>query len=59
VGGKYGDDWHAAHFFDPRMVVHDSVMPRMDWFFGKEPVEGRRVLSEEGKAVTAFVQNLG
>ncbi len=59
VGGKYGDDWHAAHFFDPRMVVPDSVMPRMDWFFRKEPVDGRRVLSEEGKAVTAFVQNLG
>ena len=59
VGGKYGDDWHAAHFFDPRMVVPDSVMPRMDWFFADKPVEGKRVLSEEGKAVTAFVQNLG
>ena len=59
VGGKYGDDWHAAHFFDPRMVVPDSVMPEFPWFFRKEPVDGRRVLSEEGKAVTAYVQNLG
>lgn len=59
VGGKYGDDWHAAHFFDPRKVVPDSVMPELPWLFGKEPVDGKRVLSEDGKAVTAFVQNLG
>ena len=59
VGGKYGDDWHAAHFFDPRMVVPDSVMPRMDWLFAPDAVAGRRVLSDEGKAVTAYVQNLG
>jgi len=59
VGGKYGDDWHAAHFFDPRMVVPDSVMPRMDWFFAPNAVEGKHVLSDEGRAVTAYVQILG
>jgi len=27
VGGKYSDEWHAAHMIDPRAVVPESVMP--------------------------------
>ncbi len=27
VGGKYSDDWHAAHLTDPRSVVPESIMP--------------------------------
>jgi cytochrome c oxidase cbb3-type subunit 2 len=27
VGGKYSDDWHRDHLFDPRSVVPGSVMP--------------------------------
>ncbi|MCP4330132.1 MAG: cytochrome-c oxidase, cbb3-type subunit II [Alphaproteobacteria bacterium] len=27
VGGKYSDDWHAAHMTDPRSVVPESIMP--------------------------------
>ncbi len=27
VGGRYSDDWHAAHFRDPRALVPGSVMP--------------------------------
>jgi len=27
VGGRYSDDWHAAHLRSPRSVVPDSVMP--------------------------------
>jgi cytochrome c oxidase cbb3-type subunit II len=27
VGGKYSNDWHAAHLIDPRSVVPESVMP--------------------------------
>jgi cytochrome c oxidase cbb3-type subunit II len=27
VGGKYSNDWHAAHLADPRDVVAESVMP--------------------------------
>ncbi len=59
VGGKHGDDWHAAHFEDPRNVVPDSIMPRFTWFFKKEKTDGKLVLSEDGIAVTAFVQNIG
>ncbi|NIP14926.1 MAG: cytochrome-c oxidase, cbb3-type subunit II, partial [Pseudomonadales bacterium] len=27
VGGKYSNDWHAAHMIDPREVVPESIMP--------------------------------
>jgi len=27
VGGRYSDEWHHAHLFDPRSVVPESVMP--------------------------------
>ncbi len=27
VGGKYSNDWHAAHLIDPRHLVPESVMP--------------------------------
>jgi len=27
VGGKYSNEWHQAHFRDPRSVVPESVMP--------------------------------
>ena len=27
VGGKYSNEWHVAHFLDPRAVVPESVMP--------------------------------
>ena len=59
VGGKYGDDWHAAHYFDPQMVVPDSIMPRFNWFFKPTTVNGRAVLNEDGRAVVAYVQNIG
>jgi cytochrome c oxidase cbb3-type subunit 2 len=33
VGLKYGDDWHYAHHWDPRLVVPDSIMPNFRWLF--------------------------
>src|SRR5438445_5581001 len=33
VGLKYGDDWHYAHHWDPRVVVPDSVMPSFKWLY--------------------------
>ena len=27
VGGKYSNDWHVAHFINPREVVPESIMP--------------------------------
>jgi len=35
VGLKYGDDWHYAHHWDPRLVVPDSVMPGFKWLYSQ------------------------
>lgn len=46
--GKHPDDWHLAHFRNPRWVRPTSIMPRFDF------------LSEDDlKALTAYVQSLG
>jgi cytochrome c oxidase cbb3-type subunit II len=51
--GKHGNDWHAAHFFDPRLVTPQSVMPRYSWFFdGEQP-------NESGLAMITYMQWLG
>ncbi|HEY0665350.1 MAG TPA: cbb3-type cytochrome c oxidase subunit I [Gallionella sp.] len=59
VGGKYGDSWHAAHHWNPREVVPDSVMPRFPWLFkdaeGNKPPE----FNEDGLALVAYLQRLG
>lgn len=31
VGGRYSDDWHKAHLFNPRNVVPESIMPAYPW----------------------------
>ncbi|MFO1142693.1 MAG: cytochrome-c oxidase, cbb3-type subunit II [Amaricoccus sp.] len=31
VGGRYSDDWHVAHFRNPRDVVPESIMPGYPW----------------------------
>lgn len=33
VGGRYSDDWHRAHLFNPRDVVPESNMPAFPWLF--------------------------
>ena len=31
VGGRYSDDWHRAHMYNPRNVVPESKMPAYPW----------------------------
>jgi cytochrome c oxidase cbb3-type subunit 2 len=57
AGGKYGDDWHKAHHFDPRMVVPDSIMPKFTWLFEKKG--DHYEFNEDGKAMAAYIQYLG
>ncbi|SIS61997.1 cytochrome-c oxidase, cbb3-type subunit II [Neptunomonas antarctica] len=33
VGGRYSDDWHRAHLYNPRDVVPESKMPSFPWLF--------------------------
>ncbi len=48
VGLKYGDDWHYAHHWDPRLVVPESIMPRFRWLFTRLQVP----VKKDGDAVT-------
>ncbi len=48
VGLKYGDDWHYAHHWDPRLVVPDSLMPSFQWLFHQVRVPVRK----EGESLT-------
>jgi cytochrome c oxidase cbb3-type subunit 2 len=32
VGGRYSDEWHRVHLFNPRDVVPESIMPGYPWF---------------------------
>lgn len=31
VGGRYSDEWHYAHLYNPRDVVPESIMPSYPW----------------------------
>lgn len=57
VGGKYGEDWHRSHFFDARVIVPESIMPKFPWLFDNH--QGLLGPTEEGRALIAFVENLG
>jgi cbb3-type cytochrome c oxidase subunit II len=47
-GGEHPDDWHVAHFINPRHTRPESLMPSFE-FLGMEKI----------KALTAYVQSLG
>ncbi len=50
VGGKYDEQWHRAHFRNPRDLVPGSVMPPYPWIVGNEV---------EFQAMVAYLQTLG
>lgn len=48
AGGEHPDDWHMAHFINPRFTRPHSLMP--DWkFLGREKIE----------QLTAYIQSQG
>lgn len=47
-GGEHPDDWHIAHFINPRFTRPNSIMPPFQWL-GMEQIE----------LLTAYVQSLG
>lgn len=52
--GVHSNDWHAAHFYNPRNVAPYSVMPSYPWFFDEDKRPNKR-----GLALIAYVQWLG
>jgi cbb3-type cytochrome c oxidase subunit II len=47
-GGEHPDDWHIAHFINPRYTRPSSIMPPWEWL-GMENL----------KTVTQYIQSLG
>ena len=58
VGLKYSDEWHLAHFWDPRMLVPDSIMPRFAKLF-KGPYEAKLVEDSDGNRTLDKDANTG
>jgi mono/diheme cytochrome c family protein len=48
AGGEHPDDWHIAHFINPRYTRPNSIMPPWE-FLGKEKIE----------TLTRYMQGLG
>lgn len=71
--GRRGNDWHAVHFWKPRLTSPESVMPEYPWFFeggggtyevpdrsGRpRRVEGPGRPNKRGLAIIAYMQWLG
>lgn len=53
-GARRSNDWHVAHFYDPKSVVPTSVMPSYRWFFDADGYPNKR-----GLAILTYVQWLG
>ncbi|WP_162835393.1 cytochrome-c oxidase, cbb3-type subunit II [Pseudomonas lutea] len=41
VGGRYSDDWHRAHLYNPRDLVPESIMPAYP-FLAETPLDGEQ-----------------
>lgn len=57
VGGRYSDDWHRAHLYNPRDVVPESIMPAFPWLFknklnGSETAAKMRAMRKLGVPYT-------
>ena len=53
VGGRYSDDWHKVHLFNPRIVVPESIMPAYPHLYdhkldGKHTADKMRALRSVG-----------
>lgn len=39
IGGKYSDNWHFNHMWDPRSTSAGSIMPSYKWLFDNEAMD--------------------
>jgi cytochrome c oxidase cbb3-type subunit 2 len=56
-GGAHTDEWHYAHFYNPRWTSPKSIMPQFSFYYegtGENPLP-----KEEINALVAYVQSLG
>jgi hypothetical protein len=53
-GGKKSNDWHIAHFVNPKSVVPHSVMPAYPYYFDEKGAP-----DADGIALITYIQWLG
>lgn len=39
VGGKYSDNWHFNHMWDPQSTSSGSIMPGYKWLYDNKPMD--------------------
>ena len=54
-GGKQSNDWHVAHFFNPKEVSPYTVMPNYPWLLEKDG----KTPNKKGLAIITYIQWLG
>ncbi|MFT5052398.1 MAG: cytochrome c oxidase cbb3-type subunit 2 [Chlamydiales bacterium] len=52
--GRRSNDWHIAHFIQPKNVVPNSVMPAYDYYFEEDGTPHKK-----GFALLSYVQWIG
>ncbi len=52
-GGVHNDEWHLAHFYNPRYTSTKSIMPEFSFYYDKT------LPTEEVMNLVAYVQSLG
>jgi len=57
-GGVHPDDWHLAHFYNPRFVNPKSIMPQFSYLFDTNQ-DGSVTPTQDLKNLIAYMQNLG
>lgn len=59
-GGKRTNDWHVAHFMNPKSVVPSSVMPKFSHYLVvTDEKTGRVEPNADGIALITYIQWLG
>jgi len=56
-GGAHTDEWHYAHFYNPRYTSVKSIMPSFSFYYGGD--ENNPTVSADVQRLVAYVQSLG
>jgi cytochrome c oxidase cbb3-type subunit 2 len=57
-GGVHPDDWHLAHFYNPRFVNPKSIMPQFSFLWNQND-DGSITPTQDLLDLIAYIQNLG
>ncbi len=55
VGGKYNDNWHFNHMWDPQSTSSGSIMPGYKWMYENKPMDHQHIEKKMEVMVTLGV----